>query len=412
MIVEIISVGTELLLGNIVNTNANYLAKECAGLGLSLYHQSVVGDNMERAIEVIKTAWERSDIVILTGGLGPTEDDMTKEACAKVLGRDLIEDEHSKKRIIELFNRLGRTEITENNWKQAVVIKNSIVLDNPNGIAPGIIAEDDKKAMILLPGPPNELYPLFNEAVKPYLKRKTDKVIVSTMVKICGMGESKAETVIHDMIEAQTNPTVAPYAKTGEVHFRITAMADTEAEAEELIKPAVNELECRFGEMIFSTDEDESLADVVIRKLKLANKTLALAESCTGGLLASAIVDIAGASEVFKEGYITYSNNAKISTLGVDEQKLQKFGAVSEEIAFDMAVLSAKLAKTECSLSITGIAGPNGDTEEKPVGLVYIGCVCGKSITVEKHNLSGNRQKIREQAVIKALDLLRRELSK
>ena len=248
MTVELISVGTEILLGNIVNTNAAFLSEQCAALGLSCYHQSVVGDNEERLLEAVRQALTRSDILILSGGLGPTKDDLTKEVTAKAFGKELYEDEHTKKRIEEYFRRVHSDQVTPNNWKQALVPEGAKVIDNHNGTAPGLILEENGKIAILLPGPPNEIVPMFERDVAPYLNRLQPEGIYSKMVKISSIGESKAETMIADLMEAQTNPTIAPYAKTGEVHLRVTAKAASEDEAEELIAPVIEELFARFGD--------------------------------------------------------------------------------------------------------------------------------------------------------------------
>lgn len=422
MTVELISVGTELLLGNIVNTSANYLSVQCANLGFSLYHQVTVGDNEVRLAEAIKTAMQRADIIILTGGLGPTTDDITKETLAKVLGRDLIMDEHSKERILSYFKRIysdslskempdGLAVITENNWKQALKIKDSIVVDNHNGTAPGYIVEDNKKVFILLPGPPAEMIPMFENDMIPYLKKYQDKVLLSKMVKICGIGESKAETMIMDLIAAQDNPTIAPYAKSGEVHFRVTAKSESIEEASALIEPVINELKARFGNNIYTTSEDVNLEDAVIDLLMRHKLTLSTAESCTGGLLAGRLVNVSGASDVFMEGFITYSNKAKMKYLNVSPDTLDKFGAVSEETAREMAEGCAKVSGCDVSVAVTGIAGPTGGTPDKPVGLVYISCHAGEKTYVIKRQFKGSRQKIREQSVVAALDLVRRCVS-
>ncbi len=414
MTVELISVGTELLLGNIVNTNANYLSQKCAELGFSLYYQITVGDNEGRLCEVLKTALDRSDIVLLTGGLGPTQDDMTKETVAKVFGRELIMDEASREHIANYFRSRSTGNIpaviTENNWKQALKIDGCIVLENPNGTAPGYIVEDNEKAVILMPGPPNEMLPMFEASVLPYLKAKQDRLFVSKMVKICGIGESKAETDILDMIEAQTNPTIAPYAKNSEVHFRVTAAAKSPEEAEQLLEPVVNELYRRFGDYIYTTREDETLEEVTVNLLKEKKMTLATAESCTGGLLTGRLVNVSGVSEVLKEGFITYSNEAKNKNLGVSLVTLENFGAVSPQTAEEMVRGAAKAAGASAAIATTGIAGPDGGTPEKPVGLVYIACLVEDRVTVKELRLRGNRMKIRDQSVIQALDLLRRSL--
>lgn len=408
MTAEIISVGTELLLGNIVNTNAQYLAEKCAGLGLSMYYQSVVGDNEERMTESFRQALSRSDILILTGGLGPTEDDMTKEICAKVMGRPLYLDEHSKARIEDYFIRTGRKQITANNWKQAMVPEGAIVLDNHNGTAPGLIIEQDEKCVILLPGPPNELIPLFSEQVEPYLRSRCPETICSEMVKLCGVGESRAETMIKDLIDAQTNPTIATYAKTAECDIRVTARAKNEAEAEKLIRPVVEELYRRFGHHIFTVRENETLEQVVLKHLMAKNLTVTTAESCTGGLLASRLINVPGASAVIKSALITYCDEEKTRLLSVPKELLEKYTAVSAEVAEAMAIGGAKAGGANACLSVTGIAGPDGGTKERPVGLVYIGCYLNGKTIVSEYRLRGNREKIREQAVVQALDLLRR----
>ncbi len=406
MTVEIIAVGTEILLGNIVNTNAAYLAEKCAGLGLSCYHQDVVGDNEERLSETIKTALGRADILLLSGGLGPTQDDLTKEVAAKVMGKPLYLHEASRDVIKAFFEKRG-LEITDNNWKQAMVPEGCIVVDNPNGTAPGIIMAENGKHVILMPGPPNELVPMFETSILPYLSKLQSCVIFSQTVKICGVGESKLETMIRDLIEKQTNPTIATYAKTGEVHLRVTARAEDEKEAKKLVKPMVKELKGRFGSSIYTTDDTVTLEKAVVDLLLANNLTICTVESCTGGLLAARLINVPGVSEVFKAGYITYSNKAKRRLLGVKKNLLLKHGAVSEQVAKEMARGAALASKADVTISVTGIAGPGGGTEEKPVGLVYMGCsVCGR-ITVKKCQFSGNRSKIRENTVSAALSLMR-----
>lgn len=406
MTVELISVGTEILLGNIVNTNAAYLAEQCAGLGLSCYFQTVVGDNGERLAAVLQNACERSDIVILSGGLGPTGDDLTKEVAAKVCGRQLVKSDMWTRRIEEFFAARNTTP-TENNWKQALVPEGALVLDNLNGTAPGLIIEQENVKVILLPGPPNELIPLFEKDVRPYLEKLTPGVIYSQTVKICGMGESMAETKVKDLIDAQTNPTLATYAKTGEVHIRVTASADSAKEAKKLTKPVVKELKARFGENIYTTEEDVTL-EKAVEELLLANKlTLTCAESCTGGLLSARLVNVPGSSEVFRSGLVTYSNKAKRRLLGVKKSTLQKHGAVSARAAEEMARGAAALSKCDVTVAVTGIAGPDGGTKDKPVGLVYIACDVKGKVTVKEYHFSGSRAKVRESAVSAALTLMR-----
>lgn len=408
MTAEFISVGTEILLGNIINTNANYLARKCAELGISNYYQISVGDNEERLAQTIETALSRSDVVILTGGLGPTKDDLTKEVTAKTLHRELVEDEGTKKFIQNYFDRINKKTITENNWKQTLVIEGSIVVENHNGTAPGLIVKTEEgKIVILLPGPPNEMVPMFEQDIYPFLNDIQPGLLYSEMVKICGIGESQAETMIEDLIEKQTNPTIAPYAKTGEVHLRVTASASTTVEGKELVKPVVDELYKRFGNHIYTTDENENLEDVVVKLMQKHNLVLSTAESCTGGLLTGKIVNVSGASAVLGEGFITYSNKAKQKHLGVKQKTLEHYGAVSEETALEMAIGLINTTGSDVSVAITGIAGPDGGTEEKPVGTVFISCNVNNNSRVKKYNFSGNRQKVRDYAVINALNFLR-----
>ena len=408
MVVELISVGTELLLGNIVNTNTQFLAEKCALLGLTMYHQVTVGDNHDRLAEVIRTALKRSDVIILTGGLGPTEDDLTKEVCAEVMGFPLVEDKHTRERIEEYFRNNIYKVIPDNNWKQAIIPEGCMVLDNDNGTAPGLILEKYGKSAILLPGPPNELYPLFMNQVFPYLQNLQPEVIRSQMVKICGVGESQVEDKILDLIDKQTNPTIATYAKTAEVQVRLTAKAVTKEEGEALIAPVMAELFNRFGDCIFTTEEDVTLEMAVVDLLQKKHLTMATAESCTGGMIAARLVNVSGVSDVFMQGMVTYSNEAKVRLLGVKEETLKAHGAVSRETALEMALGGAERAQTDVCVAVTGLAGPGGGSKEKPVGLVYMACaVKGKAEVLEYH-FKGNRGKIREQSMMKALDLVRR----
>lgn len=411
MVVELISVGTEILLGNITNTNAAYLSVKCAELGLSLYNQQVVGDNEQRLASALKTALKRSDIVILTGGLGPTQDDLTKEVAAKVMGCNLVEDSYTRERIETILkNSIYKDNIPENNWKQALVPEGATVVDNNNGTAPGLIMEKGEKKVILIPGPPNEMQPMFEEFIYQYLEALEPAVLYSKMVKICGEGESRVETQIMDLIDGQTNPTIATYAKTGEVHLRVTAKAETLEEAKSLVKPVVKNLKSRFKDAIYSTDEKETLEAAVVKQLRKKNLQLVTVESCTGGLLAGRIVNVNGASEVFSQGFVTYSNKSKRKLVDVDKSTLKKYGAVSKEVAKEMAKGGIFATDADVCVAITGVAGPETE-DNKPVGLVYIGCYAHDKVTVKEYQFKGDRQKIREQAVIKALDLVRRCIS-
>lgn len=410
MVVELVSVGTELLLGNIVNTNARYLSEKCAMLGLNVYYQTTVGDNEERLSEVIRTALNRSDIVVLNGGLGPTEDDLTKETCAKVMGLPLVKDAHTEERLKEYYRRRKKEELPDSNWKQALIPEGAVVFDNENGTAPGLVVEKDGKTAILLPGPPGELYPMVEKQLCPYLQNKNSDVILSQMIKICGYGESKVEEMILDLIDKQTNPTLATYAKLKEVHLRVTARAASEEEAKKLLKPVVKEIKKRFGDAVYTTDENETLQDAVVKLLKKHELTVTTAESCTGGLLAGTLVSVPGVSDVFKEGFVTYSNKAKRRHLDVSKSTLRKYGAVSAQTAKEMAKGGVFATDADVCVAITGLAGPDGATPEKPVGLVYIACYMNDKVQVEEFHFKGNRQKIREQSVVQALDLLRRSI--
>ncbi len=412
MIIEFISVGTEILLGNITNTNARYLAEECAVLGLTNYYQVTVGDNEGRLSEAIRTALSRSDIVLLSGGLGPTEDDITRETVAKALGREMKEVPEIHQQIQAYFERMGSKRPSSNNWRQAMVIEGAEIVENHNGTAPGMIVPvDDTKYIILMPGPPEELKMMFEESIAPFLAGLDHQVICSKTVKICGMGESRVADAVSDLIEAQTNPTIATYAKGGEVHLRITASGNDSKAARKSIKPIVKELKSRFGDKVYTTRESETLEQHVVGLLKRKKMTVATAESCTGGLVASTLINVPGASEVFNEGYITYSNESKQKILGVKKKTLKKEGAVSEACAAEMAKGAAKAAGARAAISVTGIAGPDGGTEEKTVGLVYIGCCIDGKVWVESYHMNGDRQKVREISVKKALDMLRRHLN-
>lgn len=410
MVVELVSVGTELLLGNIVNTNARYLSEKCALMGMNVYYQTTVGDNEERLSEVIRTALHRSDIVILNGGLGPTEDDLTKETCAKVMGLPLVKDKHTEARLKEYYKGRKKEDLPDSNWKQALIPEGAIVFDNGNGTAPGLVVEKEGKIAILLPGPPSELYPMVEKQICPYLQKRNSEVILSQMVKICGYGESKVEEMLLDLITGQNNPTIATYAKLKEVHIRVTARASAAEEARKLLKPVVKEIKKRFGDAVYTTDESETLQDVVVKLLKKHEMTVTTAESCTGGLLAGTLVNVPGVSEVFREGFVTYSNKAKRRILDVSKSTLKKYGAVSAQTAKEMAKGGVFATDADICVAITGLAGPDGATEEKPVGLVYIACYMNDRVHVEEFHFKGDRQKIRAQSVVQALDLLRRSI--
>ncbi|MBU3091076.1 competence/damage-inducible protein A [Clostridium sp. CM028] len=405
---EILSVGTEILLGDIVNTNAQYIAKRLADLGISVYHQCVVGDNPERLLESYRLAFSRADLVITSGGLGPTKDDLTKEVAFEYFGKRSVVHEASLKIIEDYFKDMNRP-MTKSNKKQAYFPVDAVVIPNNNGTAPGCIIEENGKIIALLPGPPWEMKPMFEEAVIPYLKKFAQGVLVSKVLRVIGVGESSAEEMIEDILNNQTNPTVAPYAKAGEMTFRITAKANTQEEGTRLIAPMEDEIRRRLGNNIYgegNTTLENVLGEMLINK-KL---TISTAESCTGGMVAAKLINYPGISSAFIEGAITYSNEAKINRLGVARETLDKYGAVSSEVAAEMAQGIAKTAGTSIGLSTTGIAGPDGGSAEKPVGLVYVGLYINGEVKTKMLKLSGNRQKIRESATMELLDLVRREL--
>lgn len=405
MTAEIVCVGTEILLGNIVNTNAAYLAEKCAFLGLSNYYQVVVGDNEKRLLETINTAKERADVIFLVGGLGPTEDDLTKETAAKAFSKKLVEDEKAKKNIEDILTGRG-FKVTENNYKQALVPEGATVIYNDNGTAPGIIMEENGKTCILLPGPPNEFVPMVDNYVVPYFLGQKKQAIYSKVVKLVDIGESLLAEQIEDLI-SMTNPTVATYAKTREVHVRVTASAATEEEAKKLVKPVVKELKSRYPENVYSTNANETLEETVVELLSKNGLTITTAESCTGGLLSATLVNVAGVSDVFRGGYITYSNKLKRNVIGVKKSSLEKYGAVSEEVAAEMAKGAQVEAKADVAVSITGVAGPGGGSPEKPVGTVYIGVAAKDKVTVKRFNFNGDRNKVRQNTVAAALSLVR-----
>lgn len=405
---EIITVGTEILLGDIVNTNSQFLAKELANLGVEVYYQGTVGDNEDRLLESLEESLNRSDMVITTGGLGPTKDDLTKETAAKLFNQELVFHEESWREIEAYFNKLGKVP-TENNKKQAYFPKEAIVLKNNNGTAPGAILKKDNKTIIVLPGPPREMKPMFEEHVKPYLQYLTDDILVSKTLRFYGIGESSLENAIIDIINEQSNPTIAPYAKDTEVTLRITAKAISEEVAMDLINPVIDKIEDRVGQYIYSQGES-TLEDTVAEMLVNKNLTISVAESCTGGMVSSNLINYPGISSVFMEGCITYSNEAKMKSLGVKKETLDKFGAVSEETAREMAEGIARRYNTNIGISTTGIAGPEGGTKEKPVGLVYFGIYINGKTIVKRYIFNGSRQQVRLRATKTILNDLRLEL--
>jgi nicotinamide-nucleotide amidase len=381
---ELISVGTEILLGDILNTNVQYLSKALASIGIGVTHHTTVGDNSGRLLDALDIAFKRCDTVILTGGLGPTPDDLTKETCAEYFGKELYIDESIVKEIESYFT-LKNITMPESNKKQALVPKDSIILENHNGTAPGFIMENQGKTIIILPGPPKEMVPMYRESVEPYLKKFTNEVILSKNIRTFGIGESAMSEKVADLLQG-SNPTVAPYAKSGEALLRVTAKAECEQEAEKLMAPVIKEIENRLGDYIYGIDCG-SIEEAVAKLLIERHETVAFAESCTGGLCAKRLTDISGASEIFHCGVVSYSNEIKHKVLGVKKETLDKYTAVSEQTAKEMAQGVRLMADSDYGVSITGYAGPGNDEE---VGTIYIG-VSTKNETRAIQLLTGHR---------------------
>ncbi len=393
---EIFSVGTEILLGEILDTNAKYIATELANIGIDVFYKTSVGDNEKRLLDAIDIAYKRADIIISTGGLGPTDDDLTKETFAKYFNKNLVTDKESLENLKSYYKN---DYMPKSNLKQVDMPEGSIVLVNENGTASGCIIQENNKIAVILPGPPKECIPMFEKQVKPILQQYTSKVLVSKNLKLCGIGESNACEIIKDLMLSSQNPTIAPYAGNNEVRFRVTASGKTKEEAKELLKPTVEKLYNIFNEYIYGEDE-QTLQGAVVDKLIKNNMTISTAESCTGGLLASNIIDVPSASKVFLNGVISYSNESKVYELNVWKEDLEKYGAVSEQVAIQMAEGIREKSNTTIGISTTGIAGPTGETEDKPVGLVYIAIsIKGKETVCKKLMLQGDRLKIREKTV-------------
>ncbi|MEM6612729.1 MAG: competence/damage-inducible protein A [Cyanobacteria bacterium P01_C01_bin.72] len=415
MSAEVICIGTELLLGDILNTNCQYLAQELANLGIPHYYQTVVGDNAERIHQVLATALERSSILIFTGGLGPTPDDLTTETIASFLNTPLEEDASIIQDIQTKFNSVGRT-MSPSNRKQALVPQGAMTLPNPTGTAPGIIWQPKAELTIMtFPGVPSEMRRMWQDTAVPFLKSQGwgKDIIYSEMMRFRGIGESAlAEKVSHLFDSA--NPTVAPYAGKGEVRLRVAAKASSQEEAEAVIQPVATEIKQIAGLDYFGSNQD-TLAAVVGKLLTAAQQTLSVAESCTGGGLGAMLTATPGSSNYFLGGIIAYANRIKQTLLEVEEQDLLQYGAVSSTVASQMAEGVKQRLQTDWGIGITGIAGPGGDTAEKPIGLVYIGIATPEGETFSREYRFGGtrgRELVRHLSSCSALDLLRRKLLK
>ncbi len=405
---EIISVGTEIVIGDIVDTNSEYISKRLAELGINCYFHSTVGDNEQRLSNLFSQAFKRSDVVFLTGGLGPTYDDMTKEVVAKVLGLDMVFHEESYDRIIQIF-KCSKRKLTDNNKKQAYIPQGATVLVNENGTAPGILVESNGKIVILLPGPPHELKPMFESSVMPFFQKETGMTIVSKRVYLYDIGESLIEDILKEKMVAYSNPTIAPYSGKDGIYLRITASAPNQEAGYALIEPVIKEIKETFGRYVYSVDIP-TLQETVVKSLQEANLQIATAESCTGGWLGKRITDVPGSSSVFSMGLITYSDDVKRKLLAVKEETLKHHGAVSKETVQEMAASLLELSGADIAVTVSGIAGPGGGTIDKPVGLVYI-CVKTKDDEDVKElmlsrNYSSDRLRIRSQSVSHALKMV------
>ena len=409
--VEILSVGTELLLGNIANTDAQILSKELSALGLNVYYHTVVGDNPGRAREAVAIAKKRADIIITTGGLGPTCDDLTKNVLAEAFGKKLVFDPESAERIRSYFTRTGRP-MTENNLQQAMLPEGCTILTNDWGTAPGCAFFADGVHVIMLPGPPSECGPMFRFRAVPYLRALSEGVIASHTIKLFGIGESTMEAQLREQMNDMHNPTLAPYAKEGECELRVTAKAATDEEAQALLRPTVEQIRALFGSKVYGVDVS-CMEEVVEALLKEKGLTIGTAESCTGGLMAKRLTDLPGASRIFRGGIVSYTNEVKAGVLGVPQALLDQYGAVSAPVAQAMAEGARRSLGCDIALSSTGVAGPDRDDRGNEVGTMFVAIATPEGSHVRPLHLGSRpvRERLRIQTALHAFDLARRYLS-
>ncbi|MGI5970395.1 MAG: competence/damage-inducible protein A [Oscillospiraceae bacterium] len=407
---EIIGVGTELLLGNVANTDAQLISQGLSELGINVFYHTVVGDNPARLRAAVDIARRRADIIITTGGLGPTCDDLTKQTVAESFGRKMVFHEDIAEHIRSYFkDNLHALKMTENNLQQASFPEGSIILQNDRGTAPGCAFSDGKNHVIMLPGPPRECCAMFYKAAVPYLRSLSDSVIVSSNIRIFGSGESSVESKLRDLMNSLHNPTLAPYAKEGEVMLRATAKARTESEAREMLVPVINKVREVIGDKIYGIDVN-SLEEVVVSGMREKGLTLAVAESCTGGLVTKRITDIPGCSDIFLGGVTAYATKVKTSILGVPEETISKNSVVSPEVALAMAEGVKKALGADVAVGITGIAGPSDAGIKKPIGNVYVALVSEQLCCCRELFLGEDRYRVRMMAANVALDMVRRFL--
>ena len=404
---EIISIGSEILRGQITDTNANFIAKKLVELGIDLEHISAVSDNPESLLSTLKLALQRSDLIITTGGLGPTEDDNTYQTIARALNLKLIKYPGAEEHLRKFLNRIN-IKISPSNLKQTYLPENSKIIINKYGTAPAMILEKDNKIICSFPGVPHEMKNLIEENLIPYLKEKFPPSIIkkSKILKVTGLGESSVNELICDYINKQTNFTFGIYANPEDIQVQVTTQAPTEKETDKLLQSSVKQLTKILGNYVYGSD-DETLEEVVGKLLKTKKLTIAVAESCTGGMLGEMITRIPGSSEYFQGGVISYSAKVKKDLLKVPQEVIKKYGEVSKEVAQLMAEGVRINCHSDIGISITGIAGPGGATEKKKVGLVYMALADGKKTMTQKHQLFGSRQLIRLRAARRALNMLR-----
>lgn len=395
----ILSIGTELLFGQITNTNTVYLSRELQLLGYDVMYHYTVGDNPKRLKTLIEEIFRDCDLILTTGGLGPTQDDLTKETVCEALHDNLVEVPEQIEILKANFSRMNR-KMTENNLKQAWFPSRAVILENDIGTAPGFALSEGEKTVISMPGPPREMTRMFERQVKPYLLKKQDSVIYYKIIKTYGIGESQLETVLLPLINNQTDPTIATYAKEGESYLRIASKRKTSKEAETAVNDMLEKVKSIIGQYIYSCD-DETMAEVVVKLLKEKGLKISSSESCTGGQFASTLTDIPGSSEVFSRGYVTYSNDAKINDIDVPAEIIEEFGVFSGETALAMAIGTKNKSGSDIAVAITGIAGPDGGTEEKPVGTVYISVVYHDKEIINKHTFrNAGRKYIKNCSVL------------
>ncbi|HBL85508.1 MAG: competence/damage-inducible protein A [Clostridiales bacterium GWF2_38_85] len=401
---EIICVGTELLLGDVLNTHSAFISRNVSLLGINIFYHTVVGDNKKRLRDTIKTALDRSDMLFLTGGLGPTYDDITKNTVFELLGLKSFVDEAALNKLKGIFEKFGRP-MTDNNISQVMRSENSFFFENEFGTAPGLCVETETKTIIMLPGPPRELIPMFNNYVSPYLQKKSDCILFSKNIRYFGIGESSLEAMLKDLMESSTNPTIAPYVDNNEVKLRVTAKAETKKAAEIAVDKMIEQVLRQTGEYCYGIDV-KGLEEALVKYCIDKQIKIATAESCTGGLISQRLTSVPGASAVFEAGVCCYANRIKTKMLGVSEVTLEKYGAVSEQTAEEMAAGALQLSGADIAVSITGIAGPDGETLEKPVGTVFVGIATKEVIYTKMLSLgtgTRSRDDIRNLATSHAL---------